>query len=274
MNIRHLFVFVSLAALPAAIGQTGASDTMLKTPDINFQVLKSWKVELSDHSIFLNRVVPPILPRAPEPALKKAEPVMTPEQREILQKRAAKKTVTLFLSATVYDRQISELSWLDEHGLYRAFSNIDFNYVPVIGGFETSEASYTLVTAVRNETRAERMQYLRSLAEKDLPSSLSLAVPPPATDFNPTRSTYMVFQDKTQPPSPVEVLAALDALHVYFDGNKQALIEEHEKRKAANAELQRRLKEHPPKPKNTVINYWIGNGATRTLDKRSIKGRP
>lgn len=258
MNTRHLSVFVSLAALPAAIGQTGASDTMPKTPAINFQVLKRWKVELGDHAIFLNRVAPPILPPAPPPVPKQAEPVMTPEQRQMLQKREAKKSVTFFLSATVYDRQISELSWSGEHGSYRAFSNIDFNFFPGIGGFGTSEASYTLMTVVRNETRAERIQYLRSLGEKDLPSSLALAVPPPATDFNPTRSTYVVAQDKNQPPPAAEDLTALDALHVYFDANRQTLIEEHEKREAAHAEQQRQWREHPPTPPDIIVNFWPG----------------
>lgn len=274
MNIRHFSIIVSVAAMRTAFGQTDNSTADPKVPAINFQVLKSWKLDLGDRSLFLNRVAPPILPPAPAPVPQVQVPVLTPEQRQALAKREAKKSVTLFMWATVYDHQISELNWSDEHGSHRAFSNVDFNYISGVGGFETPEASYTLMMIVRNETRAERIQAIRSLTTEHLKTGLQLDAPPPATAFNPTRSTYVVVQDKIQPPPTVGNLAALDALHVYFDANKQTLIEEQAKREAANAELERQLKEHPPKPKDTVINYWIGQGATRTLDKRSMGGRP
>ena len=109
---------------------------------------------------------------------------------------------------------------------------------------------------VGNDTRAKRIQYLRSLNNEDLKAGLQLDVPPPVTNFNPTRSEYVIVEDKAHRPPPVEDLTALDALHVYFDANKQTLIEEQTKREVANAELQRWLKEHPPIPKDTVVNYW------------------
>src|SRR5437867_1680045 len=125
-----------------------------------------------------------------------------------------------------------------------------------MGGFETADASYTLLMAVGNETRAERIQDIRSLSKEGLKTGVQLDVQPPRTAFNPTRSEYMVVEDKANALLGVDYLAALDALHIYFDANRQTLIEEHVKREAANAELQRQLKEHPPKPKDTVINYW------------------
>lgn len=253
-TLATLCSFALLSVVTCAQDPTDANKP--ERPPVQFRFLRSWKVDLGNRSLFLNRVVPPILPPVPAPVPREPEPGLPLGQRQSLEKREAKKSVALFLSATVYDRQVSELTWSDEHGSHRVFSNIDFNYLGGMGGFETPDASYTLMMIVGNETRAERIQHIRSLNKEDLNAGLQLDVPPPATDFNPKRSTYMVVQDKTQNPPPVEDLAALDALHVYFDANKQTLMEEHMKQEVANVELQRQWKEHPPKPKDTVIHYW------------------
>ncbi len=249
----------------------GTSDPL--KPTINFQVIEQKRINLGDHSLFMNRVVPPILPPTPAPA-SPTSPILTTEQKQAFAEREAKRSVILFLSVTVYDRQITELRWWDESGSHRVFSNIDFNYVAGIGGFETPDTSYTLMMGLGNESRADRIQYNGSLTKDDLKNNLQLDAPPLATDFSATRSEYMVAEDKAHPSPTREDLAALDALHAYFDSNKQRLIDDYAKREAANAARQQYLKDHPPVPQDTVINYWFGQGDTTTLQKPNTGGRP
>ncbi len=165
----------------------------------------------------------------------------------------------LFVSATVYDRQFSALRWSDEHGSHRALSNIDFNYLVGVGGFETADTCYTLILGLTNESRAE--------TKSDLPLDV--------TAFSPTRSEYAILEDATHSAPIDEDLTALDALHVFFDANKPRLIAESAKREAAREERERWLKEHPPARRDTVINYWIGEGAgTVILNNPTMGGRP
>ncbi len=237
-------------------------------------MLKSWKLDLGDHSLFLNRVAPPIFPAAPLPAPEEPGPVLTPGQRPALEKREAKKSATLLLQATVDDRQLSELNWSDEHGSYRAFSNIDFNYLPALGGIETPEFSHLLMIVVRNDTRTGRAQDDRAPGNESSKNDVRPAIPPAAANFNPARSEYVVVEDETHPSPPIQDLAALDALHVYFDANKQGLAEDYAKREAARIGQEKRTKEPSPRPKDTIINYWIGEGATRTLGKPNRRNQP
>ncbi len=181
------------------------------------------------------------------------EPVLALEQRQAFAIREAKKTVTFFLSVTVYDRQVSELRWTDEAGSHCAFSNIDFNYIAGMDGFETPDAIYTLMMGIGNATRAERIEYNRSRSQGDLRKEPQRPVPPLIAEFSVVQSEYIVVEDEASPP---DAFAPLDALHIYFDANKSRLMDEYSTREAANAERQRWLKAHPPIPKDIVINYW------------------
>lgn len=57
---------------------------------------------------------------------------------------------------------------------------------------------------------------------------------------------------------PAEALAALAALRTYYDTNRARLADEFAKRECARIEKEQWLIENPPKPKDTIINYWIG----------------
>ena len=265
-----LACFHATAQNAATAEQASPSDS----PPIKFQVLERRTIDLGNRSLFLNRVVPPKLPPAPAPTPSPPEPQFTLEQKQALAEREAKQTVVLFLSVTVYDRKVSELRWSDARGSHRAFSNIDFSYLAGMGGFETPDTSYTLMMGLGNETRAERIDDGRSLTTDELKNDLQLD-DPPATNFSATRSEYVIVEDKSASAPPAEDLTALDTLHVYFDANKQRLIDEYDEREAANAARKQWLEEHPPVPKDTVINYWVGEGVgTTILKKQGMGGRP
>lgn len=280
-RIRPLLLPVIAASLPlccAAQSQNTAisadktavdavSTSAPQQPVINFQVLKSRRVNAGDHAITYNRVAPPVLPERPAvPAVPIPSP-LSAEAMQAMKRRESKKFELLFLSATVLDRQVTELRWFGDGGEYRAFSNIDFNYLSGPGEIETDDTVYELIMGIGNETREQVDAANSYITEHGLPSSLKKQIPP-LSQFSPVRSEYMLVDDGSK-PVPDNALAGMDALHSYYDANRQQLIDDYNKREASRIVQEQWQKEHPPVPKDTVINYWIegGKGGTRILDK-------
>lgn len=110
---------------------------------------------------------------------------------------------------------------------------------------------------VGNQTTEQIEEFNRYGVEQGGPKRIRKEIPLPES-FSKTRSEYVVAEDETHPAPGAEDLNALDALHVYYDANRQRLAEEYAKREAENAARAQWLKEHPPIPKDTIINYWIG----------------
>ena len=288
MNTRTLSIVVlGIAALQTALDQTAgggqenppvsAQEGVVgeKVPVINFQVLEQRKINLGNRSLFLNRVVPPVLPELPPPPVPGPPPTAEQIAEWEARQPPQKKQGFLFLSTTVYDRKVTEIRRFENQREYQMFSNIDFNYLAGLGWFETADTEYMLLMGTGNETAEQVEGFNQYARENGWPERSHMQIPAPET-FSLTRSEYVVVEDERHLSPPAEELAALDALHVYFDANRQRLEEEYAKRESARIERERWLKKHPPVPKDTVINYWVGEGGTGTgiLDKRSIAGRP
>jgi hypothetical protein len=260
-------LFTGLAA-----GQETPADAKHEVPPIKFQVLQSERIALGDRTLILNRVVPPVLPPAPVPtaAANRARPDIADLGVEP-DRAPQKKEEALFLSATVYDRQITEVRWFAGQREFRIFTNIDFNLLSGQGGFETDDTVYTLILGLGNETRREVDAFNERAFKEGWPQRSLRQIPTPES-FNKTRSEYTVAGGDGSKTPPEEILRAFNALHTFYDANRQRLEEDYAKQEAARVERERWLKEHPPAPKDTLINYWVGQGATSTLDKRSMGG--
>lgn len=208
-------------------------------PPISFQILQTSSVNLGNRSAIYNLVVPPVLPPPPVPT--PPPPPLTAEQIQVLEARPLKMSVVLFLSATVFGRQVTQLRWSDENGQHTAFSNIDFNYFSGPSGFETADTSYFLFMGLGNQTREE--------AGAD-----SIQVPP-LSQFSAAASQYTVGENSVNPPTAGS-LKMLDDMHAYFDANKLQMIDSYNKRVADQAARAQWLLDHPPVPHDTVINFW------------------
>lgn len=245
----------------ASFEGSGGKGSPAEPPAINFQVLRQWRVGAGGRAIILNRVAPPVLPPAPPaPAPPTAEEVAVVEAFEVRQ--PVKKHAMLFFFATVYDRKVTEVRWFGAQGECRIFSNIDFNLLAGTGGFETDETVYSLMLALDNPTVAEA-------AARRAAKAGGKQIPQPE-EFSATRAEYIVAEDAARKSPTAEDLTVLNALHVYFDANKQRLAENSVQRTKANAERQRELSEHPPAPQDTVIHYWKNTPApspARTEDQ-------
>ena len=261
----------SLALLViGASAQDSPEATKPERQPIQFHVLKSWKADLGDRSIYLNRVAPPVLTAAPVKIPQGSPQVPVAVLSKIL--AAPKKSEVLFLSATVFDHQITEIRWTDREHEGRAFSNIDFNLLGGSATFETADTVYSLLLAVANETTGAT-----GLARHGAPETGKL---PPARKqipsletFSPTQAQYLIVEDESGAAPQAKDLAALDALHVYFEANRPRLAGEFAKREAARIEQDQRPKVPPTKQPDTVVNFWPGSGSV-TIDARRNQVKP
>jgi hypothetical protein len=209
-------------------------------PPKAFHILDQREVWVGGRTITYNRVAPPVFASSsPSPTPSPTPPVG--KRIRSMQQQAAKKTVMLSVSATVYDRQITLVRWSDKSGTHRAFSNVDFNYFSGTPVVETADTSYFLIMGLGNETHGQA-------ATDNIPL-------PVLAYFSGTGAQYAVIQDGSTPPTE-ESLKQIDDLHAYFNANKQWMIDEYNKRQQADAKRQQWLKDHPPVPKDTVINFW------------------
>jgi len=247
------------AVIASAQDAPDASKAVL--PSIQFQVLKGWKTDLGDHSIYLNRVAPPIL---------KAPPVQVQQVNPQISEAAAAKIVgsqkrfeILFFSATVYDHKFSEIRWEDNQRQWKAMSNTDFNLL-CGATFETKDAVYTLLPlGLFNKTTSADGTNVKDAAIADPdPQQRSLM-----NKLSTNKAQYVVAPVVSGATPRQKDLEALDALHVYYDANRQTLADAYAKREVARIAEEQKPKQ-PQKPKDTIVNFWPGNG-TVIIDGKS-----
>ena len=212
------------------------------------RVLEDVQVKYPDHTVFYQRIEPPApQPRATAAAVQKAKPA-TREEAAAAERREKKTTKVLMLSATVYDHRLTELCWRSGGREIRAWSNADFNLFTAHSEFETEDTIYTLFMALGNED-AESLVAAQARATSE-------GWNPPRVQSPTARpqAQYSLVSD-TKTPSP-ETLAPLDALHHTYEENYTRLAKEHTQREAARAAQAQSLKDHPPVPQDTVIQFW------------------
>jgi hypothetical protein len=229
-----------------------SAQNILPTPLPPLQVLESLEVRRGRDTTIYQRVVPPVLPRrSPAPALSAEEPQEPPLTAE-QERRAAKHSAVVFLSATVYDHRVTELQWFENQRAYRAFSNADFNLLAGRSEIETEDTTYWLLMAVGNLAAEEVAAQNEQMAPQGLPPRQI----PVAQNFSVTRAEYVLAEDSVTPFPSAETLAALDALHVFYDANKAALVEEQARRVAEDAARAEAERIKVAQPKRTVIRFW------------------
>ncbi len=253
MNIRIILLAALWLSACSGFAQDAAQPSAAaKLPPL--QILDSLEVRRGQDTTVYQRVEPPVLPpRPPAPAPSAEEPVAPPLTAE-QQRRAAKKSAVVFLSATVYDRQVTEVQWFENGRGYRAFSNADFNLLAGRGEIETEDTIYWLLMAVGNMTAEEVAAQNERIAADGLP--LAPRQIPVPENFSATRAEYVLAEGSVVPFPSAETLAALDALHVFYDANKAALVEEQTRRAAENAVRAEAERIKASQPKRTVIQFW------------------
>lgn len=238
---------------------TGVANESPTRPALHLRVLDGVEVKFPDHSVFYHRVAPPTAPVARVPVAVPVVPSLSLAESAAADARASKKSAVLMLSATVYDHRVTELRWRSGNRDYHAWSNLDFNYVAGKGEIETTDCVYFLIMGLGNETRESvaewnrfAPEWERLAAEEGLAGQWETKTVPDLAKFPAGRSTYLLSGEAPTDDS----LAALDALHRYFETHRLRLIADYDKRTAERAARAQWLKEHPPVPQDTIINFW------------------
>ncbi len=271
--MQHLFfsvIICGIAAMPLAHGQSAGSpqgDTAAalsartETPAISFHVIRQRKINLGDHAVFLNQVVPPFPPVAlaarlsASPAAAEASGA---ERAELPMHQ--KKSEVIFLSAVVLDHQFTEICGTGGGQEWKVVSNIDFNLFGGAVTFSSDDTIYSLLLAVRNETTAPNDSARLAASEAGKAPRSGTRIPPDKfSQLSPNHAQYLVVEDQPGLVPGESDLAALDALHTYYDANSARIADDYARREAARVAQEQWLKEHPPKPKDAIISYWIGD---------------
>ncbi|MCC5790343.1 MAG: hypothetical protein JJT75_11955 [Opitutales bacterium] len=177
---------------------------------------------------------------------------------------------SLNLSAVVYDRTFTEITWRDEDQReWTVLSNIDFRYLGGIGHFEDQSYHWMTFLFVDEVDSEKETQTARLAAEKGfdytprtaerwlniLPSDF-LPTSPLHDSTTPSSPEYIIIAEHEGSAIPAELYEKLDALHQHYHAHEERLVAEYERRKVLNEARRAYREANPPEPKDTVINFW------------------
>lgn len=224
----------------------------------NFKVLDSQEVDLGSRSIIYNRVETPVLKPQPVTAERPAAPVTehvpTPAELEEIRRWESLNYVGLYLSCTVYDGQWTEVRFRHEDTDIIFWSTINFNYLSQLFDLLTEDTYYSLMVMVSDSTLKELDQQNAELRQSGQPV---LTTTPPTDLLQPNAKTQKsAWRIASKAPVPPEAQRAIEDLHAYFDANRQSLMDEYAARQAAQIAQEKWLKENPPQPQDTVIQFF------------------
>jgi hypothetical protein len=221
------------------------------------KVLPKFNVEattlhrLADHDVIMQRVTDPVLPDPPPPpppmSEKEYEALRASEEwKGVLEKH--KDSQMLFLSATVYDHKRTFVRW---YGIgtpmkcFAAWSNVDFNHLSGLGGFESDGIQYALLMGIGNADTARSNLRI----SKQTPEIGEPAVP----DLPSDRPAFVLVEGDEK---DVEGMAPMLGLHQLYTVEKSRLAAAYVRRERARVEREAYLKAHPPTTPDTVIQFW------------------
>lgn len=256
-TVTFIFLFVWVSRVSAQDSDDSLSEGASR---LELRALDSQEIDLGNRLIIFNRVETPALKRWPEPVVQKAHEGAAPTDEEIehYRKLAEKVQVTLILSTTVYDRQVTNVSWWRPEGEYVFWSSIDFNFLRNLFDFETPEVRYLVFLGIGDETTDDVKQWNSELARKKSPMELQLPLPPLVSQIpgaSANHSAYSLVKVPKEGADP-EVIKALEDLHEHFDLNREELVRQFNGSEARRIEQEQWLKDHPPQPKDTAINFF------------------
>lgn len=229
-----------IVAQDTAVPRRAAKDALDGRKGINQSaILDELELRKGGSSTVFRRVVPPVEAVVPAEAVAPARAVKGAVRSGggVAEDAAGvvKKSEVLLLSATVFDRRVTELKWTVGGRQFRAWSNVDFNNFTGVTQVEAGDTIYTVMLALDNQSVADAAA--GGLLPKDLPAAGKFPKP----------VAYFVEQGAEV---PAESLAGLDALHAYFEANRGQLI-------AAAAQRAAQPPPTAPQPAGrTVLEFW------------------
>lgn len=227
------------------------------------KVLSTTTIDLGDRSVIYQRVEPPMV-TVPVVVQQTVTSTRTAAETAALMAQARRVVqVTLSLSCTVHDSGVTEVRWSHEGAEYRALSSIDFNTARGVSGFEVDGKRYTVFMGVGRAMSQSTLARLQASGTK-LPASMAQPAPAlPASVMADIAqnggSRYVVLSAPEQ--ADAAAFAGMDALHTYFDAHKADIVAAWNQSEAERVAHEQWLKDHPPVPQDTVIQFWPKKGS-------------
>jgi len=217
-----------------------------------FSVQSTSTHRLKDRKIVMQRVADPGLQERPAPPTAKSKEEVealraSPEWQELVAKH--KKTELVMLSASVVDGKATFLRWWHEGEEYEAWSNVNFNHFSGFAEFEAGEKHYAYMMAVGNFSSAGD----RNLGWLGKPPELGMNYP-----------AFTIVKGDT---SKADAMAMMVSMHDLYENERGKLVAAHESRVREQAKQEAWLKANPPRPKDTVIQFWRREAPSRANQK-------
>jgi hypothetical protein len=221
-----------------------------------FSVQSTATYRLKDRKIVMQRVADPGLPERPAPPSAKSKEELealraSPEWQELVAKH--KPTELVMLSATVVDGKATFLRWWHEGEEFEAWSNVDFNHFSGFAEFEAGEKHYAYMMAVGNFSSAGD----RKLTWLGKPPELGVDYP-----------AFTIVKGDT---AKADALAMMVSMHDLYENEREKLVAAHDSRVREQAKQEAWLKANPPKPKDTVIQFWRREAPSRAIQQGQQK---
>ena len=259
MSVLAVVTPNGLAGEEAALGDAEAAGSR------SYEVIDSYEADLGDHKIIFHWVKPPAARVKPVVASMPAEP--SSEVLAQIEAQRAGEHQSLLLTGTVYDREVTELKWSYGGRSYRAFSNVDFDHLCCnfeLLTIEEGDRVYKITKVIDSESTETRAMINRARLEQGQPALPAKWIPSPE-DFPLGRSAFLLVDrgargNDEAAPTDDEIRAAcagIEAIHRYYDANKDELIAKWRERLAAQEAASTQAAQREPKPKeDTVIYFW------------------
>jgi hypothetical protein len=267
--IAGLLAAVLAAPVGGVVAQVSANNgsadaSSLDPLRVAKKILDRHEVDLGNRTITYDRLETPKLKPVPTPTpvLRRMEAVPSATELEQMRKTAEKRFASVFLQCTLFNKEFTEVEW-NEEGVNLAFlTTANFQYLSQLLDFETgtSECSFLMGWGEGNRAEFEAMNRVYATRRgtgrkpRSWPSSLIQ---------QQKRTGKSAWQLVSTGPVPPEVLKVIEALHTYYDANATKLAAEFRQREAEQAAHERWLKNNPPIPRDTTVEYFPIRSSTR-----------
>ena len=228
-------------------------------------------IQKKDHQITITRVTPPRLKTAPPPiSVERLKPTpLTPAEIEALIV-AQPEYQSISLSVTMFGEEYSKILWRKPRdgeerrkapGEFEIWTNVNLNYLRPIGTFDRDHVIYNYMgftSTITREDEAWRRAYAK---ERGYDYQSRWQNPP--VNFTEGRPEYVVVEGKER-QIPPELYQQMDALFGHYLENEDRFKTEFLNGEALRKAREAYLREHPPEPKDVIINHWpISEGGAR-----------
>ena len=260
--IAGLLASILAAPVGEAVAQASANNSSAGSPSadplrVGKKILDRHEVDFGSHTITYDRLETPRLKPVPTPTpvLRRMEPVPTAAELEEMRKMAEKRFASVFLQCTLFNKEFTEVEW-NEEGVNLAFlTTANFQYLSQLSDFDTgtSECSFLMGWGEGDRAEFEVMNRVYAMGRvagrkpRSWPASLIQ---------QQKRTGKSAWQLVSTGPVPPEVLKVIEALHTYYDANAAKLAADFRRREAEQAAHELWLKNNPPIPRDTTVEYF------------------